>query len=172
MNPVTRVKAYFADVAGTDATFPLIVLFFLHFFDEFDTAAFAVLVPEIKKAFDLTDNEFAGIVVLNLSVVLLLAIPVGYYGDRLPRTKLVVLGAVLAGVFSLLTGMATTVGMLVLFRLGNGIGLLMNDPIHRSLLADYYRARASPAGVWAPFQRPADRRGRGSRAGRRADRSL
>ena len=144
MNPVARVKAYFAETAGTEFTFPLLILFFLHFFDEFDTAAFAVLVPEIKKAFDLTDNEFATLVILNLSVVLLLAIPVGYYGDRLPRTKLVVVGAVLAGVFSFLTGTATTIGALVLFRLGNGIGLLMNDPIHRSLLADYYAPERRP----------------------------
>ncbi|HZN13183.1 MAG TPA: MFS transporter, partial [Acidimicrobiales bacterium] len=143
-SPVARVRAYFADVVGTDFTFPLLVLFFLHFFDEFDTAAFAVLVPEIKKAFDLTDNEFAAVVIVNLSVVLLLAIPVGYYGDRLPRTKLVVLGAVLAGVFSFMTGLATTVGLLVLFRMGNGVGLLMNGPIHQSLLADYYPPERRP----------------------------
>ena len=34
---------------------------------------------------------------MNLSVVLLAAVPLGYWGDRLPRTKLVVAGAVLAG---------------------------------------------------------------------------
>ena len=37
--------------------FPLVVLFFLYFFDEFDTAAFGTLAPEIQKAFHLTDKR-------------------------------------------------------------------------------------------------------------------
>jgi branched-chain amino acid transport system ATP-binding protein len=125
-------------ICGGRDTFPLIVLFLLFFFDEFDTAAFNVLAPNIREAFDLTRAAFGFIVVLNLTIVLLLAVPVGYYGDRLPRRKLVLAGAIIAGVFSLLTGFAPVLGLLIVFRLGNGIGRLLNDSIHNSLLADYY----------------------------------
>src|SRR5436853_3485991 len=129
MNPVGWVKKQFEDVSGGMVIFGLVVLFFLYFFDEFDTAAFATLAPEIEHAFHLSDRGFAILVILNLSIVLLAALPVGYYGDRLPRTKLVVAGAIAAGVFSFGTGLAPVLGLLVLARLGNGVGLMVNDPI-------------------------------------------
>src|SRR5207302_4682001 len=99
----------------------------------FDTAAFNVLAPDIKRHFALTDRSYLGIVVLNISILLLLSIPVGHYGDRVKRVVLVVIGGILAGVFSFATGVATTVVLLVLARFGNGVGRLVNDPIHTSL---------------------------------------
>ncbi|HMC42065.1 MAG TPA: MFS transporter, partial [Acidimicrobiales bacterium] len=138
----------FLAVTGGVAIFGLVVLFFLYFFDEFDTAAFATLAPEIKSAFHLTDQAFALLVILNLTIVLMAALPVGFYADHLPRTKLVVAGAVLAGVFSFATGLAPAIGLMVLVRLGNGFGLIVNDPVHRSLLSDYYRPSDRP-GVFA-----------------------
>jgi len=138
------VLRQFGAVTGNRATFPLVVLFFCYFFDEFDTAAFATLAPEIQKAFHLTDNAFGFVVIINISVVLLLAVPVGYYGDRLPRTALVVIGTVMAGFFSFGTGLAVGLAALLFMRIGNGVGLLVNDPIHRSLLSDYYAPADRP----------------------------
>ena len=83
----------------------------------------------------------------NLTIILLAAVPLGYYGDRLPRRKIVLVGAILAGVFSFATGVAPFLALLVVFRLGNGIGRLTNDSIHNSLLADYYTPSAR-AGVF------------------------
>ena len=125
-------------------SFPLVVLSLLFFFDEWDSAAFNVLAPNIQRAFDLSDRGFGILVITNLSVVLLAAIPLGYFGDRLPRVWFVTIGAVLAGLFSLLTGVAGTLLALVLFRLGNGLGRVVNDPIHSSLLSDYYRPEDRP----------------------------
>jgi len=138
------VRRYFTRVAGGMAVFPLAVLFVMHFVDEFDTAAFAVLAPEIQRSFDLSDTAFGVIVILNLSVILLLAVPLGYYGDRLPRTKLVVGGGIVSAIFSFLTGLANSVAALVLVRIGNGVGVLVNDPIHSSLLSDYYKPTDRP----------------------------
>ena len=126
-------------------TFPILVMFGLFFFDEWDTAAFNVLAPNIQHAFHLSDRGFGFLVISNLSIVLLAAVPLGYYGDRLPRVRLVTIGAVIAGVFSLLTGLAGTLLFLVLIRLGNGMGRLVNDPIHSSLLSDYYLPEDRPA---------------------------
>ena len=144
LGPIQFLRKYFTGVTGGAVMFPLVVLFFLYFFDEFDTAGFGVLAPQIKRAFHLSDRDFVSIVVLNLALVLLLAIPIGYYGDRLPRTKLVVAGAVIAGVFSLCTGLAPTLLLLIFARIGNGIGVVVNDPIHRSLLSDYYEPAVRP----------------------------
>jgi branched-chain amino acid transport system ATP-binding protein len=141
---ITWVRSRFTRATDGVDTFPLAVLFALFFFDEFDTAAFTVLAPNIQDHFHLTDRAFGLLVIGNLSVVLALAVPVTFYGDRLPRTRMVVVGGVLAGVFSFLTGTATTLWVLVLYRLGNGVGRLVNDPVHTSLLADYYKPESRP----------------------------
>jgi MFS family permease len=132
-------------MTGGLSAFPLVLLSLLFFFDEWDTAAFNVLAPNIQSAFHLTDRAFGFLVIGNLSVVLLIAVPLGYLGDRLPRVRFVTAGALVAGVFSLLTGVAGSLLALSLIRLGNGVGRLVNDPIHSSLLSDYYRPDDRPA---------------------------
>src|SRR4051794_33370722 len=47
---------------------PLAVLFALFFFDEWDTAAFNVLAPNIQAAFHLSDRAFGLLVISNLSI--------------------------------------------------------------------------------------------------------
>jgi branched-chain amino acid transport system ATP-binding protein len=136
---MTRVGERLRRITGGLPLMPLAVLFALFFFDEWDTAAFNVLAPNIESSFHLSDHAFALLVIGNLSVVLLAAAPLGFYGDRLPRVRFVTIGAIIAGVFSFLTGVAGTVAVLAVYRLGNGVGRLVNDPIHSSLLADYYR---------------------------------
>ncbi len=126
-------------LTGGYSTFPLVVLSALFFFDEWDTAAFNVLAPNIQHAFHLSDRAFGTLVIANLSVILIAAVPLGFFGDRLPRVRFVTGGAIVAGVFSLLTGVAGSLLALSLFRMGNGIGRMVNDPIHSSLLSDYYR---------------------------------
>ena len=143
-SPVLNVAALFRSAAGQRAVFPLAIMFALYFFDEFDTAAFNVLAPNIQRSFGLDDRDFGLLVIANLSAVLLLAIPVGFYGDRLRRTRLVTAGALIAGVFSLLTGFAGGLVALSVYRLGNGFGRLVNDPIHSSLLSDYYDPQDRP----------------------------
>lgn len=144
-HPLEAARGRFRTATGGVIIFPLVVLFFLYFFDEFDTAAFGVLAPEIRRAFGLSLHDFGLIVIVNLSIVLLAAIPLGYWGDRTPRTRLVVAGAVVAGVFSFATGLAPSLVWLVIARVGNGTGLIVNDPIHTSLLSDYYRPSDRPA---------------------------
>ena len=100
---------------GMDPT-PLVVLFLLYFFDEFDTGAFNTLAPNIKASFGLTDQTFGLVVVLNLVIVLLFAVPVGHLGDRVKRVSLVVIGALVAGSFSFLTGIVASVGLLLVVR--------------------------------------------------------
>ena len=142
--PFDFLRRRLLGITGGAIVFPLAVLFLIYMFDEFDTAAFGVLAPNIKRAFGLSNSDFVLIIAVNLALVLMLSIPIGYAGDRLPRTKLVVVGAVLAGVFSLCTGLAPTVLLLVFARLGNGIGVVVNDPVHRSLLSDYYEPGVRP----------------------------
>jgi MFS family permease len=146
---MTWIRQRFEKATRGAPVYPLLALFLIFFVDEFDTAAFNTLAPDIKRAFHLTDARFGFIVILNLTIVLLVAVPVGYYGDRLPRRRLVLAGATAAGVFSFATGLAPAIGFLIAIRIGNGFGRLMNDSIHNSLLADYYppESRAEVFGI-------------------------
>jgi hypothetical protein len=132
-------------VTGGVSAFPLLVLFGLYFFDQFDTGAFNTLAPDIERAFHLTDKTFGLIVIINASLVLLAAVPISHFGDRMPRTALVVAGGLAAGAFSFLTGIVSTVALLFVVRFGNGVGQVVNEPVHNSLLADYYRPDDRPA---------------------------
>ncbi len=139
-------RRFEVDTRGEEI-FPLAVLSALYFFDEFDTSAFGTLAPEIQKTFGLNDNRFIQLIIVNVTVTVLLAVPLGYYADRLSRKKIVVVSGILAGAFSLFTGfvgLGVSVGLLTVARLGNGLGLLANGPIHNSLLSDYYTPDARP----------------------------
>jgi branched-chain amino acid transport system ATP-binding protein len=124
-------------VTGGLATTPLLVIAAINMADEFDRIAFGVLLPEIQDYFGvglttvLTFSAIAGI------LPLLLAVPIGYFADRLPRTKLLAAGVVTWGLFSLLTGLAPTLLILAIARFGSGLGKTLN-PAQQSLLSDYY----------------------------------
>src|SRR4051794_41490609 len=95
-------------------TFPILVMFGLFFFDEWDTAAFNVLAPNIQHAFHLSDRGFGFLVITNLSIVLLAAVALSYFGDRLARGRLLTVGILIAGAFSVLAGLASPLFFLVL----------------------------------------------------------
>jgi ABC-type branched-subunit amino acid transport system ATPase component/predicted MFS family arabinose efflux permease len=133
-----------AAATGGAATVPLLILFGLNLVDELDRTAFGVLLPEIRDHFGLSN---AGVLsVISLVGILALGgqVIVGYYADRMSRVRLAVFGACVWALFTLLTGMATTVAMLVVARCMTGIGKAVNDPTHNSLLADYYPPDARP----------------------------
>ena len=142
MSPLARVRAESRRLPA--GLLPLVVLTAIYFFDEFDTAAFGVLAPDIERAFDLSDTGFGLLVIGNLSVVLALSIPISHLADRLPRTRIAVLCGLAAGICSALTGVVGALLWLVVVRFTNGVGKLSNEPIHNSLLSDYFPAEERP----------------------------
>ena len=123
---------------------PVLILFFINWFDEFDTFTFGVLTPEIKDEFALSTGAVAAIGSSQFLLSSILVLLIGYLADRFVRTRLVLYSAVIASMASLLTGAAGGLLVLVLLRITNGIGRLVNDPVHTSLLADYYPPEERP----------------------------
>src|SRR5512134_2199406 len=105
--------------------FPLAVLLGLNTVDELDRSAFAVLLPDIRDHFGLTDAGALGLVAVTTIAVLLIGIPLGFYADRRSRVRI-----------------AATVSMLAVARLGAGGGRAVVTPTHSSLLADWYAPAA------------------------------
>ena len=133
-----RLGTAFQGLGGGAPLFPLMVLFGLNAVDELDRGAFGVLLPEIRKAFGL---NLTGVTALSAAVIpaaLLIGFPIARIADRKFRLPLVIGGAAMWGLFSVFTGLAPTIFYLGLARVGAGIGRAVNDPVHSSLLSDYY----------------------------------
>ncbi|MEY2478122.1 MAG: hypothetical protein QOG87_3437 [Actinomycetota bacterium] len=132
-------------ITGGAATAPLLILFGLNAVDELDRSAFLLLLPEIRDDFGLTNQEALSIVALVAMVALALQPFIGFRADRSGRVRIGLAGAALWAVFSFVTGLATVVAVLIVARLGSGIGRAVNEPVHNSLLADYYEPDVRPA---------------------------
>jgi ABC-type branched-subunit amino acid transport system ATPase component len=117
---------------------PLAILFGLNAVDELDRVAFGVLLPEIRDAFDLGTDGILNLVAVVGGLALLGQVFIGYWVDRLPRTRLALGGAAAWAVFSLLTGLAPVVLVLAFARIGSSLGKAVSDPTHNSLLSDYF----------------------------------
>ena len=126
-------------------TYPLIVLFGLNAVDELDRSAFAVLLPDIRDHFDLSNAGALRLVSLTTIAVLLIEVPLSFYCDRGKRVRIATIGAAVWALFSFGTGAAVVVGslgMLIAMRIGAGTGRAVVTPTHSSLLADYYEPAA------------------------------
>jgi len=122
--------------------FPLFVLFGLNAVDELDRAAFAVLLPDIRDHFDLSNAGALRLVSLATIAVLLIEVPLSFYCDRGNRVRIATAGAAVWALFSVGTGAAVSVGMLVAMRIGAGTGRAVVTPTHSSLLSDFYEPAA------------------------------
>ena len=122
--------------------FPIVVLFGLNAVDEFDRAAFGILLPEIREHFDLDFSTMLGLVGLASVAALALQVPIAQIADRSKRTRLAVAGALVWALFSGLTGFATGLIVLTIARSGSALGKAVIDPTHNSLISDYYPIEA------------------------------
>jgi branched-chain amino acid transport system ATP-binding protein len=135
---IDKLGAYLAN----EPIFPIAVLFALTWADQVDTQTFGVLGPEIAKHFGVKVGAFGSITLVTILLVPFVAVPVSYLADRWKRMPLAIGGAVVWGVFSLLTGLAPTLLLLVIFRIGSSFGEVVNQPVHSALISDFYSPRS------------------------------
>ncbi len=121
---------------------PLMILFGLNAVDELDRTAFAVLLPDIRDHFGLTDAQALAMVAATTVAVIFIEIPLSFFCDRHNRVRIATVGAAIWATFSVGTGLAVSVLMLVLMRIGAGGGRAVVNPTHSSLLSDYYEPAA------------------------------
>lgn len=122
--------------------FPLVVLFGLNAVDELDRTAFAVLLPDIRDHFGLTDRGALLLVAASAIAVILIEVPLSFYCDRRNRVRIARTGAAIWAAFSAGTGLAVNLPMLLAMRIGAGGGRAVVNPTHSSLLSDYYEPAA------------------------------
>ncbi|HUR49336.1 MAG TPA: MFS transporter [Acidimicrobiales bacterium] len=131
----------FADVTAGRAALPLALLFVLNLVDELDQVAFGVVAPEVADSFGISESTAITLTTIAGALVITAIVPIGYLADRYSRVRMTALAAILWTSMSMATGLAGFVGFLPLLavaRFGSGLGRVMNEPVHASLLADYY----------------------------------
>jgi ABC-type branched-subunit amino acid transport system ATPase component/sugar phosphate permease len=125
---------------------PLVVLAGLGAMTQFETAAFSVLLPDIRQSFHLSLAALSTITAVAAPFGLLLDIPVAYAGDRVNRIRMTCIGFFLFMAFSAFTGFAgllASLPLLYLARIGTSIGGAFQST-GASLMADYYPVAVRP----------------------------
>ena len=128
-------------VTGDQDPTPPALLFALNFVDEFDQALLGVLSPNIRDTFGVSESTLTSLVAAAAGLVILLIVPVGVLADRHNRVRMAAVAAFFWAGFTIVTDVSGWTGVLALLFVGRffaGLGRVMNEPVHASLLADYY----------------------------------
>lgn len=139
------------DRFGGVSAYPLGILAGLSFMDSADQAAYAILLPDIRDALNLTDTGILLVSAIGGAMGLLGTVPIAWLADRVSRVRLALVGAAVWALFSMSTGVATVVVLLVIIRCGTAVGQAVVFPTHNSLLADFYPIESRPK-VYATHQ--------------------
>jgi ABC-type branched-subunit amino acid transport system ATPase component/sugar phosphate permease len=110
--------------------------------DEFPRVAMLVLLPDIQRSFGVSDTAVLGVSGLFGLVLVLAALPFGWFGDRYNRLRIIAAGALIWGSCSALMGLSTSLFVMALFVIGTGVGQASRIPNSQSLLADGYPIQA------------------------------
>ena len=138
MRGARHPMVWLREICGGESPYPLVILFGLNAVDELDRTAFGILLPEIRKDFNIDLTTALALVALASVAALALQVPIAQYADRSRRVPLAIAGALVWGLFSGMTGFASGIVLLTIARSGSSIGKAVVDPTHNSLLADYY----------------------------------
>jgi AAHS family 4-hydroxybenzoate transporter-like MFS transporter len=122
--------------------------------DGIDTQSIGVAAPFIAEGLGIKIADFGPIFSSALLGATLGAASFGPLADRLGRKTLLIVAAVLFGVFTVLTASANSVGVLMIFRLLAGLGLGGATPCFIALTSEYAPARLRATLVtvmWSAF---------------------
>ena len=131
-------------ITGSASSAPLLIFVAIQILESLDRRGIALLQPEIKDYFGLNLQGVLTVTSVVGIASLLIALPIGFYADRINRVRMISAGAALQAIFSVFTGVAGSIRLLAVARLGSGIGQTLDAP-RASLLADYYPRELRPA---------------------------
>lgn len=133
------------ELVGDGPVFPLLILFGLNTVDELDRTGFGILLPNIRDAFGMSNTGILTLVGVTALGAFVMQLPIAIAADRGNRVAIALAGAAVWAGFSVMTGAATAIWMLIIARTGSGIGRAVVDPTHNALLSDFYSVDRRPA---------------------------
>ncbi|HZT66599.1 MAG TPA: MFS transporter [Acidimicrobiales bacterium] len=134
-------RGYFGWLAGQvgpAGLTPVVILLAVACLERFSNLAVSVLLPNIRDTFHINNQTAITIASLTSILPALLSPFAGFLSDRVDRVRFAQVGTVLVGVAAVGLGASPVLGVLIVFLLAQGLGLLVNTPTHNSLITDYY----------------------------------
>lgn len=124
----------------------LAVLFAINILNFYDRNVAGALAEPMRRDFGLTDTQIGLLGSMFIWIYALVGVPFGRVADRYSRKKLLAFGILIWSALTAFAGFATTYGMLMVSRLGVGIGEAVVAPSGTSWIGDLVpaarRARA------------------------------
>ncbi len=126
------------EIAAHGGWYPLVVITSLNVVDELDRAVLGVFGPNVQRYFGMNDATFGLLVGVQVTALVLLAVPIGYLGTKIDRGKILRWSALAWSIMSFATTFAVKLPLFFLARFGVGVGKSGVEPVGKSLLTDYY----------------------------------
>lgn len=118
--------------------FSVLVLFAINILNFYDRSLAGALVEPIRKEFGLSDTQIGLMGSAFIWIYAIIGVPLGLVSDRWSRKKLLVIGVTLWTSMTALGGFAGGFVVLVITRLGVGIGEAVCAPTATSWLGDLF----------------------------------
>jgi len=119
----------------------LLTLFLATIVSYMDRGIIALLIPDLKSAFQLSDTQVSIVQGLAFSAFFALAsIPVGHLVDRVSRRNIIIVGILVWSVATICCGLAANYPQLLVARACVGLGEASLVPAAYSIVADCFRA--------------------------------
>ena len=140
--PVAEPRAQpTAEVVGSWRSAPglaLGVLFAINLLNFYDRQVLGPLVEPIRKEFHLTDTQLGVLGTIFTLLYAVVGVPFGRLADSWSRQKLMALGMVVWSALTAASGLAASFAMLVVTRLGVGVGEAVCAPVGTSWIGDLF----------------------------------
>ena len=116
----------------------LLVIYILNFIDR---QILSILLEEIKKDIELSDTQLGVLGGIAFAVFYAtMGIPIARWADRGSRRSIIALAVAVWSAMTAVTGLARSFGMLLIARIGVGVGEAGCSPPAHSLISDYFPA--------------------------------
>ena len=125
-------------IAQHGGWYPLVIITALNIVDELDRAVLGVFGPNVQRYFGMSDATFGLLVGVQVTALVLLAVPIGYLGTKVDRGRILRWSALAWSAMSFATTFAIHLPLFFLARFGVGVGKSGVEPVGKSLLTDYY----------------------------------
>ncbi len=116
-------------------------------------AGLNVALPSLQRELTATSSDLQWIVDVYALVFAALLLPAGALGDRFGRKRALLIGLVIFAVGSVVGGVATSAGQIIVGRVINGVGAAFVMPATLSLLTTIFppQERRKAIALWAGF---------------------
>lgn len=120
--------------------FPVLILFAINVLNFYDRNAPGALVEPMRKEFGLSDTQIGLLGSAFVWIYAIVGVPFGRIADTWSRKKLLTLGVVVWTALTALAGLATSYSLLLVSRMGVGVGEAVCAPTGTSWLGDLFPA--------------------------------